>query len=327
MEQKTIVKMKFGSHLYGLNTPESDTDYKGIYIPKFKDIILNKAPKTSINMSTGDDNTKNSKEDTDTEMFTLVGFIKQCEQGQTAAVDMLFAPKEMIVESSPEWDFIIENRDKLLTGKASSFIGYCYQQANKYGIKGSRIKAMKEVIILLSSIYGNRKPENPNLRLKDIDLNNFENRSEHIKMIQHASSTGLLAPYLEVCGRKFGMMDKVSHVIEVISNIERNYGDRARLAEKNEGVDWKALSHALRVCYEAQELLTTGKVTFPFTGSQQRILLKIKKGEASYLSVAKLIEENMELVKACEKASTLPEKIDKKFWEEFVYKTYSRSDI
>jgi predicted nucleotidyltransferase len=25
--------MKFGSHLYGLNTPTSDVDYKGIFMP------------------------------------------------------------------------------------------------------------------------------------------------------------------------------------------------------------------------------------------------------------------------------------------------------
>ncbi|HUV84322.1 MAG TPA: hypothetical protein VMV86_01355, partial [Methanosarcinales archaeon] len=250
------------------------------------------------------------------------GFVKMCEQGQTAAVDMLFAPKEMLIESSPEWEFIIANRDKLLTGKASSFIGYCYQQANKYGIKGSRIKAMKQSIDFLKGF-------SESSRLKEIDLTLMIDMidNDHVKEIQHKNSTGVMAPFLDICGRKFGMMDKLGHIVEVMSTIEQRYGDRARLAEKNEGVDWKALSHALRVCYEAQELLSTGKVTFPFTGTKRDVLLKIKKGEAQYKDVSELIEKNMELVKVYEKISKLPEKIDKKFWEEFTFKAYSRSDI
>ena len=32
-ENNIIVLMKFGSHLYGTNTENSDTDLKGIYMP------------------------------------------------------------------------------------------------------------------------------------------------------------------------------------------------------------------------------------------------------------------------------------------------------
>lgn len=35
-----ILEMKFGSHLYGTNTPNSDLDYKAIYLPTAREIIL-----------------------------------------------------------------------------------------------------------------------------------------------------------------------------------------------------------------------------------------------------------------------------------------------
>lgn len=35
-----IVKMKFGSHLYGTNTEDSDVDYKGVFLPSKKEILL-----------------------------------------------------------------------------------------------------------------------------------------------------------------------------------------------------------------------------------------------------------------------------------------------
>jgi len=43
-----IVKMKFGSHLYGTATVDSDLDYKGVFLPSKKEVLLGKIHK-SIN--------------------------------------------------------------------------------------------------------------------------------------------------------------------------------------------------------------------------------------------------------------------------------------
>jgi predicted nucleotidyltransferase len=37
---RLIVEMRFGSHLYGTATPLSDLDYKGVYLPDGRDILL-----------------------------------------------------------------------------------------------------------------------------------------------------------------------------------------------------------------------------------------------------------------------------------------------
>ena len=41
-----IVKILYGSHLYGTDTKHSDRDYKGVYIPGWRDIILSKVGKS-----------------------------------------------------------------------------------------------------------------------------------------------------------------------------------------------------------------------------------------------------------------------------------------
>lgn len=56
--RRTIVRIIYGSHLYGLSTPESDRDFKGIFMPSKEEILLGKIPK-SIRTSTGDPNEKN----------------------------------------------------------------------------------------------------------------------------------------------------------------------------------------------------------------------------------------------------------------------------
>jgi predicted nucleotidyltransferase len=37
---KTIVRMKFGSHLYGTEPPRSDLDFKSLFVPSARDILL-----------------------------------------------------------------------------------------------------------------------------------------------------------------------------------------------------------------------------------------------------------------------------------------------
>ncbi len=65
-----IVKMKFGSHLYGTATEKSDLDFKGIFLPSNREILLGKIPK-SIKYDTGNDHSKNSPEDIDEEIYSL----------------------------------------------------------------------------------------------------------------------------------------------------------------------------------------------------------------------------------------------------------------
>lgn len=57
-----IVQMVFGSHLYGTDTPKSDTDYKGIFLPTKEQVFLGKIPK-SVTLSKGHDNEKNNPTD------------------------------------------------------------------------------------------------------------------------------------------------------------------------------------------------------------------------------------------------------------------------
>ena len=94
------VKILFGSHLYGTNTPDSDRDYKGVFLPTRREVLLGEIPK-NITESTGNRYSKNGAGDVDTEMFSLHQFIKLAIDGQTVAFDMLHAPSEFILSGSP----------------------------------------------------------------------------------------------------------------------------------------------------------------------------------------------------------------------------------
>jgi len=83
-----------------------------------------------------------------------------------------------------------------------------------------------------------------------------------------------------VCGKKMPFTSSIKSAREIAQRLVNDYGQRALQAERSEGIDWKALSHAVRVGREALELLHTGKITLPLPYAAE--ILAIKQGERIY---------------------------------------------
>jgi hypothetical protein len=103
---------------------------------------------------------------------------------------------------------------------------------------------------------------------------------------------------------------------EVMARLVKDYGSRSLAAEKNEGVDWKSLSHAVRIARQAKELLTTGEVIFPRTDAAD--ILAMKLGERSYADVSEEIDRLLPEIEAAAAASTLPDEPDWAWIDDFV---------
>ncbi|MDJ0914997.1 MAG: nucleotidyltransferase domain-containing protein [Desulfobacterales bacterium] len=299
-----IVKMKFGAHLYGTATSDSDVDYKGIFMPTKGEVLLGRIPK-SHSHSTGKEASRNTKNDIDVEIYSFHYFIKLACDGQTVAMDMLHAPEEMMLQSSNIWKAIIKNRHKFYTKNLKSFIDYARRQASKYGIKGSRINAALQVLELL-------KKEDPSKKMREIwdELP----RMEHCYDI--APDPNGMRQY-QVCGKSFQESATIGYVIPILEKFYNDYGQRARLAAENKNIDWKAVSHALRAAYQTREILTKKNLVFPLETAP--FLMEVKQGKLDYLTeVAPVLESLMEEVEELSLNSTLPESVDRKFWDQFI---------
>ena len=303
-----IVNMIFGSHLYGTSTSKSDKDYKGVFLPSKEDIFLNQISKSySSSTKSGSDN-KNTSEDIDTKIYSLHCFIKLAMEGQTVALDMLHAPDNMILESSQIWEEIVANRHRFYTKNLKAFIGYARRQAAKYGIKGSRLSAAKSVIDLLER-------HDPEKKLSD--LWDIFPTGDHLYFIND-SPNGI--KQYQVCGRILQSSQGVGYTLTILTNFYKAYGKRAQQAARNEGVDWKAVSHAMRAAYQVEELLTDNTITFPL--KQARFLLSIKNGELDFKTeVSPCLESLMDRVEILSDQSTLPTKSDVEFWNQFIINT------
>lgn len=315
--EKTIVRIEFGSHLYGTNTPTSDHDYKSVFIPSGEDILLQRVKGSKGHKVVRFEGDKNAPEDTDDEAYSLQRYLSLLSEGQTVAIDMLFAPNLII--SSDIWSEIKQNKNLLLTKQSASFVGYCRTQANKYGIKGSRVAAAKEAMELLHTGYKNLGATAKIYEISDIT----RLIGEHTKIVDIENNSGKTERFLDCCNRKVSFKATCKLGYEIFSNIYENYGKRARLAEANEGIDWKALSHAVRVGNEAIELLTTGNVTFPLANRQH--ILSIKLGQLPYDQVANEIEELLLSVEQAAESSSLRDYADRSFIDSLVYRTYKEA--
>ena len=82
---KVIYVTVYGSKLFGTDTPDSDTDYKGIFIPSMQDVLL----KRDIEHYTYTTNTqgKNDRSDIDLQLYSIYKWFDLLKKGETRALD------------------------------------------------------------------------------------------------------------------------------------------------------------------------------------------------------------------------------------------------
>jgi hypothetical protein len=315
-----IVEMRFGSHLYGTATAASDLDTKGVYLPAARDILLQRVRDS---VTSGPDKAageRNAPGDVDREIYSLQRYLGLLAEGQTVALDMLFAPDSAMTRPPATlWREIQASAPRLVSRRASAFLRYCRQQANKYGIKGSRVSAARLALAALADAetkYGSAAK----LAAAEADLAAVIARSEHSMLTDLPAPGDKLIRHFEVCGKKMPFTSSIRSARDIAQRLVDEYGERALQAERNEGIDWKALSHAVRVGREALELFQAGRITFPLACAAE--LLSIKRGEASYRAVAETIDRLVAEVEAAALCSKLRAEPDIAFMDELVATAY-----
>lgn len=112
-------------------------------------------------------------------------------------------------------------------------------------------------------------------------------------------------------------------MIPILEKFSMEYGRRAQLAAENKHIDWKAISHALRVAYQVKEILTKSTITFPL--QEAEFLIQVKEGKLNYMNeVAPTLDTLMDEVEDLISHSMLPEATDTTYWENFLCQTLER---
>jgi hypothetical protein len=295
-----ILESIFGSHLYRLNTENSDTDFKGIILPSKDDILLGRT-NYHIDASSNHSHSKNTKNDVDKTYYTLQYFIKLASQGETVALDMLHGNSKDWIISSEIWEYLVNNRHRFYTKSMESYIGYCRKQAAKYGLKGSRLGEIESMITFLNRYDAEQTIGNIQFYGNDFG-----------KWITFKDMN-----FYEFVGSKFQDTLKVKYMIETLSKIYDKYGERSKLAKENKNLDFKAISHALRAGFQVKDIFTKGFFEYPL--GQSEFLLNVKLGLLDFTTIVQpTLEQLVNDVYELSEKSEYPENVDLEFWNDFV---------
>lgn len=326
---RTVMKGYFGSHLYGTSTPESDVDFKEIFVPHPRDILLGTAM-NHTNLNTNNTASKNTKDDVDHELYSLKYFFKLAAEGETVALDMIHTPANLVVKSDlPDvWKFIQDNRSRFYTTNMKAYLGYVRKQASKYGVKGSRLAALRGVLSIVNQIPeqwvdyqedGSTKQR----RTKVEDIKHRLPENEFCEWVFHNHEKTGPQTFYTVLGRKYQTTLSLIELKQSLNKLDAEYGERARKAEANEGIDWKALSHAYRAGYQLKEIYQTGDLQYPLRTAP--FILEIKQGLHAFKDVQAELEaivDEVETNAVWAAKNGMPDKVDMKFWDKFVEEVY-----
>lgn len=141
-----------GSHLHGTNTPKSDYDFKGIFLPNVDFCYLNDQPK-HFRYSSGNDNSKNTCDDVDFELWSVQEWLKLVEEGDSNALSVLFSSFniDMVTFYDVAMTEILKNYHYLYNpNNVARFTGFAKSQAMKYTKRSNNINTLETVIDVLT---------------------------------------------------------------------------------------------------------------------------------------------------------------------------------
>lgn len=294
---KILMLSKFGSHLYGTNTENSDTDYKGIYLPTENDMFLCRV-KNTLNNHLESSKVKNTADDIDVELYSLQYFMELAKIGDTTAIDLLHSSGDSLLMTSDLWDMLRQSRSMFYTKKMKAFAGYAKKQSEKYCVKAEKLKLAKDFV------------EYINFCEDTVRLNDLWNDLPITEMSYHLPVIHEKVKQYMICGKILQNTMTVGYARSIIEIIIAEFGERVRRTESNDGIDWKAVSHALRACLEVREIYEFGDLNFPLKYS--KYLLKVKNGLISFNSVNRILEGLVEEINQLSENSKYPEEVDVK---------------
>jgi uncharacterized protein len=111
-----IIKVASGSHLYGTNTPESDLDYLGIFIPEEKYILgLSSIEQVDLSIIDKAQSGKNTKKAIDFVVYELRKFVNLALQNNPNILEILCVKPESTEYITEYGITLLELRDKIVS--------------------------------------------------------------------------------------------------------------------------------------------------------------------------------------------------------------------
>lgn len=190
LPRKMLYTIKSGSHLYGLNTPESDIDYVSVFLPRSEDLLsLQKCEYIDNSSKSSSENRRNTNEDVDDHQYALQRYLHLVLSGNPNLTEILFAPNNVVIVEDERFTFLKNNYDKLISSNVyNSFVGFSYSQRKKLEYKSKRFGQLEKSIEYLEIVFTQDQLQDSKLQLSEkvaewlnINLNEYKGDKNNIE--------------------------------------------------------------------------------------------------------------------------------------------------
>ena len=347
MRDLILLKAIVGSQAYGTNTPQSDTDVKGVYLQDPLDV-----------MSFGYQQQR--EPDKDTCYYEVQRFLELLQSSNPTVLELLFTPEDCILDIHPLFNIILNHKQSFITkGCMNSFLGYAKQQI--YKAKGldkkmnweqERIERKrpidfmraidKQKVYPLTRYLKDHKLHEDCCGLVKIDVEGlyclyYDHLADMSKYsaLDNPRYQGITSHgYKGVCNDDMPLVSEVpiwqadNGLIPIHYNLQefqkhcRDYNSyQVWLKERNtqryvdvknhgQMIDGKNMLHCYRLLEMAKEIAEKGEFNVRRPNAQE--LLKIRKGEVCLQELLDRTDKLCNEVSQSFEKSNIPDSIDKK---------------
>ena len=333
---RLIFEVVSGSHSYGLQSAESDTDLRGVYaIPANERISL---PETVEEIG---DEKQNEK------YFELKKFFLLASQCNPNIIELLWTPEDCIRLCTPVMEKIIASRDKFLSQKAfDTFSGYAYSQIRKASGQNKMVRNPQpdKAPEKSDSCWFIPPASKADYPCRPVPLKNADINLDrcHAAALEHApfvyrlydygpKAKGVFRGDMLVC-ESIPLEDECSRFLGLLIYNHQEYDkalkdwhryhywkknrNESRWKDQEGGefqYDRKNMMHCVRLLISGDNILRRGSPIVRVEGAVKKYLLDIRAGKYSYEEIMADVESRMKSMEELRKNSSLKDNPDMEF--------------
>lgn len=304
VESDMLTVLTYGSHLYGTNSETSDFDFKSVYLPDLTSLVLCKPANVKRHRFDEDgkpvsDSASMPANGYEIEIVPVQKMFKDFFGGQAYAIEMAFAvqqgafDKHITADGGTRWlafkDFCSSLTSKYLHKNVNGMVGFALKQTFDYVRRGERLVMAKNVLNAITLVRAHFSAA----KRLDSCVADGDDRTVLDVLVEEtglepgvAMSNNKQIKTLILNGRSYLETTALDHLETAVRTLVSQYGERSTRASETD-VDWKSLSHAVRVYEQVIELLRTKTIVFPRKNAAE--LLAIKSGKVPLEDVKALL--------------------------------------
>jgi len=302
IDSRTILLVLHGSHAYGLNTPESDRDEKGVCI-KPKECYFGFTRKFEQQEHMG-----GKTDGVDRVIYSLEKFASLAADCNPNIIEMLWVNDSDVLKCDEYGQILRDNRSAFLSRKAKfTFSGYAFAQLK-------RIKTHRAWLLNPPK----EEPTRKSFGLSEVTKVSKSELGAYDSMLAGGIEVSLPKDVITLFVREKAYQAAKAHYDQYINWKKTRNPKRAAMEEKF-GYDGKHAGHLIRLLKMCKEILTLGVVIVKRIEDREEILA-IRNGNLSYDALIEMSEKLEAECDALYETSPLPREPNRNKVDDMVVK-------